>query len=757
MASAILALVSIGLLLSLLPSTSFVSRAADDIVDAVGPVWPEQSVEQGLAPGLAVVSEIRIWGAAGPGQGEAPVVAALLQGPDRELVRQVKVSIKASNFPQPHILGFAPYRPVSGEELILQLWVSTERSNHAIFGTNEPREGIAGPTINLNPTDQGPLAYELIWRGDGWRAALEGSWSDALRLAGGMAAAVLAASLHPAIARALRNAMRRAHAAALVVIGPIGRTIRRARSGMAVHGQNTETPSRRRAFYVFPWLIPAFAILHYIANNLILIRAYESIVISLIIMVSVAIVYILLKLILRSSASAAVITGLLGMIFFAYGHIYIDREPPDDRFLLGVGVPAALGVVILLRERTDIASTVAPVLNIGSVVLVVLPIYQLGLVLVAANSQQTRNDSALHEFPGLDERISEAREQIAPGDLRDIYYIILDQYPRSGSPESFDNSAFIQELEARGFYVDPYARSNYTRSTWSIASSMNMNYMGDDASFESSQAELYLAYHTATNHSLGRIAKALGYKYVHVSSGWSITNTNANADSVVSFGPYGRSEAGSDTYRQCVIERIVDLPNRFTGGFLQTTAVRRFAPADVRHEISSCTYEWDDPSHTLEWLEFMKEAAHVPGPKFVFAHLLKPHSPHSFDRYGNISLTLDGWDDDHDPTVGEAFYGQLIWLNARILEVIESILAQYEEGPIIVIMGDHGYERDIGSPIANDILGAYLLPEGGESAIYPSITSVNVFRAIFNYYFKLDLEILDDVVRRRCCTAPLGQ
>ena len=195
--SSVLALVSIGLLLSLLPPTSFVSRAADDIVDAVGPVWPEQSVEQGLAPGLAVVSEIRIWGAAGPGQGEAPVVAALLQGPDRELVRQVKVSIKASNFPQPHILGFAPYRPVSGEELILQLWVSTERSNHAIFGTNEPREGIAGPTINLNPTDQGPLAYELIWRGDGWRAALEGSWSDALRLAGGMAAAVLAASLHP--------------------------------------------------------------------------------------------------------------------------------------------------------------------------------------------------------------------------------------------------------------------------------------------------------------------------------------------------------------------------------------------------------------------------------------------------------------------------------------------------------------------------------------------------------------------------------
>ena len=747
MASAILALVSIGLLVSLLPRTSFVSRAADEIVDAVGPVWPEQSVEQVLDDGLGVVSEIRIWGAAGPGQSRAPVVAALLQGPDRELVRQVKVSINASNFPQPHILEFAPYRPVSGEELILQLWVSTERSNRAIFGTNEPREGIAGPTINLNPTDQGPLAYELIWRGDGWRAALEGSWSDALRLAGGMAAAVLAASLHLSIAQALRNAMRRTRGAALAVIGPIDRTLRQARIQLAAHGQNTAAPARRRAFYVFPWLIPAFAIIHYIANNLIHIRAYETIVISLIIMVSVAIVYIASRIILRSLASAAVFTGLLGIVFFAYGHIYVDKEPPDLRFLLGLGVPAALGVGMLLRERTDIASRVARVLNIGSVVLVVLPIYQLGLVVVAANSQQDQNERSLAEFGGLDERISEARARIAPGDLRDIYYIILDEYPRSGSPESFDNSAFIQELEARGFYVDPYARSNYTRSTWSIASSLNMNYMGEVASFESSQAELYRTYHTAINHSLGRIAKAMGYKYVHVSSGWYITNTNANANSVVSFGPYGKIDSGSDTQRQCVIERIVGLPNRFTVGFLQTTAVRRFAPADVRHEINVCAYDWDDPAYTLEWLEFMKESGRLPGPKFVFAHLLKPHGPYSFDRYGNISFALDGWDDDHDPTVDEAFYGQLVWLNERVLEVIDSILSQYEEDPIIVIMGDHGHDRGMASSTANDILGAYLLPEGGESAIYPSITSVNIFRSILNYYFRLDLEILDDVVR----------
>ena len=80
-----------------------------------------------------------------------------------------------------------------------------------------------------------------------------------------------------------------------------------------------------------------------------------------------------------------------------------------------------------------------------------------------------------------------------------------------------------------------------------------------------------------------------------------------------------------------------------------------------------------------------------------------------------------------------------------MLEVIDAILANYEEPPIMVIAGDHGNERTNPS-ISNDILAAYLLPDGGESAIYPSITSVNHFRAILDYYFGLDLGLLEDRV-----------
>ena len=747
LASSFLALVSLGLFLSLLPRTSFVSRSADEIVDAVGPVWPEASVEQVLDPGQDVVSEIRIWAAAGLDRGEAPVVAALLQGPDRELVRQATVKVQASKLLQPYVIQFPPYRPVPAKELTLQLWVSSQRSNHAIFGTGERRDHLRGPTLSRQPTDHGPLVYEAIWRGDGWRAALEGSWVDRLRLAGGMAAAAMALLLRPWITRALLRNRCSVHRVIQAPIKYLHQRLCRAWLTLKEPRPRSTSSPAIRDIYVFPWLIPVFAILHYIASNLILIRPYESIIITIAMMIVVTLVYIALRIILTSTAAAAVYTGLVGIAFFSYGHFYTDTRVSDERFLLGIGIPVAIGVGVFLRRRANNASALARTMNIASLILIILPVYQIGLILFAGHQTQDQDYESLSDFSGLDERIQETKARISPEEFPDIYYMILDQYPRHGSPESFDNSSFVRELTNRGFYVDPHARSNYTRSAWSISSSLDMTHTDEQIPYGNDQDKLYQIYKTFIDHNLGRIMKALGYKYVHVSSGWYITETSPRADLVVSFGPSGRIVTGLTTQDPCIVERIFSLSNRFTDGFLETTAGSRFMSSDPRRHIHDCTYHWSHPGHTLEWLTFMKESAYIDGPKFVFGHLIKPHSPYIFDRYGNVSPGPKGWDNTHDPTVNDAFYGQLIWLNQHILDVIDAILDHYEEPPIIVIMGDHGFERSDTSKIANNILAAYLLPDGGAESIYPGITSVNSFRTIFNRYFDLEIEMLRDSVR----------
>jgi hypothetical protein len=42
------------------------------------------------------------------------------------------------------------------------------------------------------------------------------------------------------------------------------------------------------------------------------------------------------------------------------------------------------------------------------------------------------------------------------------------------------------------------------------------------------------------------------------------------------------------------------------------------------------------------------------------------------------------------------------------------------------------------------ILNAYYLPYGGSELLYDSISPVNTFRLIFNYYFDGDYELLED-------------
>ena len=670
--SAVLTLVSIGLLASLLSRTSFVAQSSGEVVDGIGPIWPDSAVEQTLSDAPRIVSEIRIWAAAGFDRGEAPIVASLLQENTEKPVRQVKVPIEASKLLVPYVLVFPPYQPAPSEKLVLQLWVSTERErererdNHVIFGTSEPGENTTPPTINRQPADHGPLTYEVIWRGTGWQAALEGSMSDLARLAGAIAAALIAVALRPSIFQILHRTMRRLRIAFLALAGTVQAKLRQA--GRLT--SRVQTPAARRRFYIFPWLIPAFAILHYLANNLTIFRVSEAIAVGGVAMAIATTVFVALRLIFNTAAVAAVLTGLLGIAFFSYGHVYLALgDHADDKYLLGLGVPIVLGVGALVKGRPELARRVGTILNFGSLVLLAAPAYQIAFHFYAAISVQTNGGS--QGLAAVDESVVEAKAKLPRDKLRDIYYIILDEYPRSGSPEHFDNSAFVQELESRGFYVAPQARSNYLHSWLSIPSALNMHYVGEDN--EGDEQERSQLGEQGVNHTLGRVLKTLGYKYVHVSSGWGFTDANRNADLVVDFSPSGRILSGPETSDPFSFETASRLSSRFTTTFLRTTAARPFLSHEFTAEHDR-RYDRDHPFRILAWLDFMKEVGTMERPKFVFAHILKPHWPYSFDRYGNITFDFEGWPDDHDPAVPGAFYGQIIWLNGRMLKVVDAIL-----------------------------------------------------------------------------------
>ena len=124
--------------------------------------------------------------------------------------------------------------------------------------------------------------------------------------------------------------------------------------------------------------------------------------------------------------------------------------------------------------------------------------------------------------------------------------------------------------------------------------------------------------------------------------------------------------------------------------------------------------------------------------------MINSHVLYSFDRFGNVSDDSEqGFGADHDPGVSEPYFGQLIYINNLVLETVDAILARSEITPIIVISADHGRRDQPGDPI-NSIFAAYLLPDDGNDVLYPSISSVNSFRVVLDYYFNLDHGLLED-------------
>ena len=172
----------------------------------------------------------------------------------------------------------------------------------------------------------------------------------------------------------------------------------------------------------------------------------------------------------RDPHRAALLADFWLSLFYTYGHVYtaLEGSPLGHHRWLGLIWLAlgALGTGLILRRLRNPrpASQFAAVLG---VILLLLALGQMALF----GLQQAQTRRAAVDQPVM--------LKIAPTSP-DIYYIILDSYSRADMLQTYygyDNSAFIAQLEALGFYVPPCAQSNYALTALSLSSTLNMDYL----------------------------------------------------------------------------------------------------------------------------------------------------------------------------------------------------------------------------------------------------------------------------------------
>lgn len=391
--------------------------------------------------------------------------------------------------------------------------------------------------------------------------------------------------------------------------------------------------------------------------------------------------------------------------------------------LLFVGI-GSKPVWLKLREPQILTNA----MNVMAVVAVLLSTSRLLMV----STVQTKVSSEVFKVPSLENIDFSPESDIRP----DIYYIIVDAYARGDVLQSlyrFDNAEFLQFLKSRGFYVAEESHTNYIQTGLSLASSLNLEYLkGFPRDYPHHDVLEPYIQHSRTR----RMLESLGYTTVAVHTGYPLT-TLGDADVFLSpeFRNFFNEFEGLLLSRSSAAIVLVDL------GLL---------------EIKSSGYA----AHRtiLEYaFEQMSQVPQLPGPKFVFYHVVSPHPPFWDENQVVPRAAFAGISDGNHfaGTTDEYIAGylsKLQYTNTMLMDAIDAILSDSESPPIIIIQADHGPGAYLSWESAEDsclwertsILNAYYFPDQTLDRLYPSITPVNTFRVIFDTYFGTALGILED-------------
>ena len=439
-----------------------------------------------------------------------------------------------------------------------------------------------------------------------------------------------------------------------------------------------------------------------------------------------------LYLILRDLPKAALVATPGWLLFWYYTDLYWVIEPwkignfriGRQRYLAAVLALVLVAVFFLVWRSAKKHENLTRILNVVSACLVLMAAGTVVSYRVtnARASTATVSTSDMAEFEGP---------------MPDVYYVILDGYGREdilADLMDYDNSAFVEGLRERGFYVADKACSNYGQTQLSLASSLNLDYVQalpvDPVPGTDDRLPLTSLFHDSKVFGFFRLE---GYGIVSFATGFAPTELR-DADLYVSVGQ------NLTNYQMMLLSRTPFL--LLQRGFVE----RRFQLH--RDRITRALDQLGDSQID---------------PKFVFAHLVSPHPPFVFGPEGQSVTDWPDygiWDASHrfkktGMTTDEylAYYrDQVTYLNTLVLAAVDDVLANSPEPPIIIIQGDHGpgshlhWEsiEDTYLPERLSILNAYYFPDGDYSQLYPEITPVNSFRIILSQYFGQDYAPLPD-------------
>jgi hypothetical protein len=344
--------------------------------------------------------------------------------------------------------------------------------------------------------------------------------------------------------------------------------------------------------------------------------------------------------------------------------------------------------------------------------------------------------------------------QFAGRTLPDIYYIILDGYPRGDILQTrfnYNNHEFLDWLRSKGFFVAEESHSNYSWTHLSLSATLNAEYLqtllpagyGTNAPAEYRQRYQFFVAHLGPAYILSnRVSRALqsvGYTINSLDTGYAVTRNLQLSWKQVLLGPVTQFEW--TLLRKTALGPLVEL------------AAARLAPAGQA-----------PLNGNVRLLRALPGLAQVRGPKFVVFYVGAPHPPFCFDEHGG-SITAhpvydaSPWLCDGRKLPGFADFMRagyprnVAGLNVHVRESLNALLRATGGRSVIIMQSDHGSHmgtdplsaEHTDAPERFGVLNAIYFPPGVERAgLDPGMSSVNTFRVVLNRVLGCTLPMLED-------------
>ncbi len=424
--------------------------------------------------------------------------------------------------------------------------------------------------------------------------------------------------------------------------------------------------------------------------------------------------YFFIKLLVKKTGTAIALLSPLLIVFCNYGTVYEYISSYTSGTYLKTVILAASSIIILfafvfyiiklLRFSENRINKINKVFCVIAGILIIYNVYSITMQSVAyAKTNET-----------LDTKYISTQKQ--PEHRPDIYFIILDEYAAPSQMRSYfnyDMSPFVKYLNQKGFITsemitNSLATASILEGRLNIKPVKRHDSKSSTGSFSDSFLQSMNILNTyeeermirLRNNKVVNYLKSIGYQYIHMGSWFAQTRYNQLADKNYNF--YGLQFKDE-------LSAIIASNSILRLAFVNKYFVRR---------------------SVLDAFNALKDVIAIHNnPKFVFAHIICPHSPYVFGPNGEKFSTIEGGSMDSK----KRYLDQHIFITKKVKELVEHKLSSSRTAPVIIIQADHGARMDkLG---ARKVFSAIYIPNYRGKLWPDGIDSVYTFKYLIKELF----------------------